>query len=256
MKTLIENKENISQVKKEWFSDWFDSPYYHILYKNRDDQEAQFFIDNLSDFLGMTATDKVLDLACGKGRHSIYLNRKGLNVVGVDLSKESIAFAHQYENERLRFAVHDMRQVFSDSSFDFILNLFTSFGYFDRDEENLQAIKAATANLKPNGRLVIDFLNPRKVIQEMISYEVKEIEDIVFHIHKEVKDNFIIKSIKFEDNHQHYHFEERVKAIYCTDFKQYFKEAGLELLHTFGDYQLSPYHKDSSERMIFVVEKL
>lgn len=113
---------------KEWFGQWFDSPYYHVLYQHRDHDEAEAFMDHLNDYFAFTAEDEVMDLACGKGRHSIYLNSKGLKVTGVDLSPQNIEAASAHTNERLHFHVHDMRKVFRQEAFDYVLNLFTSFG--------------------------------------------------------------------------------------------------------------------------------
>ena len=114
-----------------WYSDWFDSPYYHLLYRHRDEQEARLLIDSLLRYLKPQPCAAVLDLACGKGRHALYMNRQGLAVAGIDLSPASIAYARQLENKLLSFFVHDMRQVFRANAFDYVFNLFTSFGYFD-----------------------------------------------------------------------------------------------------------------------------
>lgn len=253
MKTFIEaytlHQEN------SWFSDWFDSPYYPILYKNRDSSEAQFFIGNLADFLHFQPTHQLLDIACGRGRHSIYLNQKGLDVVGIDLSKESIEQARLSENERLRFFVQDMREFFAENKFDFALNLFTSFGYFDSEVENLQAIQNMAQALKQGGKLVIDFFNSNKVINQIIPFEAKTIEGIEFRIHKEILAGFIVKTIDFEDKGTVFHFQEKVKAIDLLEFEYYFQQAGLSLLHTFGDYQLSPYNSHNSDRLIMIAEK-
>ena len=116
---MIENKCN------EWFEDWFDSPYYHLLYKNRDYSEAESFIDNLISFLKPEEGSRFLDLGCGKGRHSIYLNKKGFDVTGIDLSENSIAAAKEFENEQQNFYVHDMRKLFRTNYFDCVVNLFT-----------------------------------------------------------------------------------------------------------------------------------
>src|SRR5690606_22238937 len=145
-----------TQVKREWFGEWFNSPYYHILYKHRDFEEARIFIDNLNDLFGFSADQKALDLACGKGRHAIYLNKKGLNVVGVDLSPENIREAKKFENEKLQFFVYDMREVFDIQAFDYVLNLFTSFGYFNTEAENEKAINATALSLKKGGFFIID----------------------------------------------------------------------------------------------------
>jgi SAM-dependent methyltransferase len=241
--------------EKEWFGEWFDSPYYHVLYKHRDYEEAEHFIDNLIGYFHFRPTDKIMDLACGKGRHSIYLNRQGFDVTGLDLSPQSIAHAREYENERLHFYVHDMRKVFRRQEFDYVLNLFTSFGYFDKESENQDAVCAAATALKSGGKLLIDFLNPYKVVHQLVPEEIKVIEGIEFHITKHLSnDNYIVKDIRFEDKDQHWHFQERVKAIRRTQFLEYFQTAGLELLETFGDYELNPYDCERSDRMIFVLQ--
>ncbi len=249
------NNSNTSNKDSEWFATWFDSHYYHILYKDRDDTEARLFIDNISLYLNFLPNDKILDLACGKGRHSIYLNQKGLYVEGIDLSEESIQYAKQFENERLHFSQHDMRKVYKTDYFDFILNLFTSFGYFQTDQENQQAISAMAKALQVEGRIVLDFFNTTKVIQSLVCYEEKTIEGITFKISKSVQDNFIIKDIHFEDKGKEFHFQERVRAIPTTDFLRYFRNAGLTVARIFGDYDLSEFEEGISERMIFVVEK-
>ena len=251
MKTIKQNTH--INTEKEWFTDWFDSPFYHILYKNRDLKEAQKFIDKIADFLGFQSSHKILDLACGRGRHSIYLNQKGLNVVGIDLSKQNIAHAKQFENKTLRFFVHDMRQAFDECCFDYVVNLFTSFGYFESDEEDIQVIQAATANLKPQGKFVIDFLNPEKIILQIQPYELKVVNNIPFHIRKVHKDGFIIKTIDFEFEGRPYHYMEKVKSISFKKFQSYFSKANLNLIHVFGNYQLDQFDSEKSERMIFVL---
>src|SRR6476620_1008681 len=109
-------------MPKKWFQNWFNSPYYHILYKQRDDEEAELFIDNLCSFLKPAREARMLDIACGRGRHAIYLNKKGYDVTGIDLSISSIKFAQQHENPKLHFAVHDMRHLFYINYFDFAFN--------------------------------------------------------------------------------------------------------------------------------------
>ncbi|MEN8811471.1 MAG: class I SAM-dependent methyltransferase, partial [Flavobacteriales bacterium] len=122
---------------KNWFASWFDSPHYHILYKNRDYKEAEYFLKKLTDYLKPKNTDKILDLACGAGRHSIFLNKLGFNVTGVDLSPNSIETANESSNETLHFDVHDMREIYTENGFNYVFNMFTSFGYFESNEENI-----------------------------------------------------------------------------------------------------------------------
>ncbi|WP_207433634.1 SAM-dependent methyltransferase [Sabulibacter ruber] len=239
----------------EWFHTWFDSPYYHILYKNRDAQEAQRFLDNLLRHLRPKPTCKLMDLACGKGRHSIYLNQQGYDVTGLDLSEKSIAYARQFENEKLHFHVHDMREVFRPETFDFVFNLFTSFGYFKADYENVVALRATTASIKTGGKFIIDFMNTPRVINRLVARETKEVEGITFHITRKVEAGFIFKTIRFQDQGQSYEFIERVRALHYHEFLEYFQMAQLRLADVFGDYHLNPFDPEKSERMIFILKK-
>ncbi|MDH5367961.1 MAG: class I SAM-dependent methyltransferase [Cyclobacteriaceae bacterium] len=241
---------------QEWFGEWFDSPYYHILYKDRDYTEAHSFIDNISNYLNFDPSQKIMDLACGKGRHSIYLNKKGFNVVGLDLSPANVKFAIKYSNDRLQFFEHDMRNIFRENEFDYVLNMFTSFGYFNTEQENQLAISNVAKGLKTGGQFILDFLNPYKVIHHLTPEEIKIKEGIEFHITKEVNnEGYIIKNIKFDDIGSQFSFQEKVKAIRRKEFLLYFDNAGLEVEEIFGDYFLSPYDCDHSERMIFIAKK-
>lgn len=234
-----------------WFASWFDTPYYHILYKNRDDSEAHKFMDALTDYLNFPEHASVLDLACGKGRHARYLNKIGFDVTGIDLSDNSIAFAKQFENHRLKFDVHDMRLPYSQQ-FDAVFNLFTSFGYFDDEADNLKAIKAIKANLKDTGFGVIDFMNTEYVIDNLVPEETKIVDGITFNLKRYVSDGFIVKDIAFEAGGNAYNFQERVRALTLQDFEALFAEAGIYLLEVFGDYKLQKYRPKTSDRLILI----
>ncbi|MGX7668534.1 SAM-dependent methyltransferase [Flavobacterium pedocola] len=236
---------------ENWFASWFDTPYYHILYKDRDYAEAQHFMDNLTHYLNLPEDAKILDLACGKGRHSVYLNQLGYDVTGADLSENSIAAASEFANEKLHFKVHDMREPFEEK-FDAVFNLFTSFGYFESDDDNLTTLKAIQDSLTEYGFAVIDFMNVNYIINNLVPQEVKTVEGIDFHIKRYVKDNHIFKEIDFEDNGQKFHFTEKVKALTLDDFEQMMEEAGIFLLDVFGDYKLRKFFKNDSERLIMI----
>ena len=241
--------------KIEWVGEWFGSPYYHILYKNRDANEARLFLDNLIDYLNIQKEDKILDLACGKGRHAIYLNQKGLDVTGFDICQENIQEARGHENDRLHFHVHDMQFIFRKNYFNYIFNFFTSFGYFDSKQENESVVKAAADGLVEGGKFLIDFLNPYTVIHHLAPEEIKDINGIRFHITKKIDDGMIVKDIKFSDGGRDYHFYEKVKTIRRVEFLEYFKNTGLDVLEIFGDYDLNSYVAEKSDRMIFLLKK-
>lgn len=234
-----------------WYASWFNTPYYHVLYKDRDHREAALFMNTLTSYLNLKKGDTILDLACGRGRHSKYLSRNGFDVTGVDLSEESIAYAKQFENPQLHFEVHDMCLPYPQK-FDAVFNLFTSYGYFENDVDNLRTIQAIKDELKPNGFGVIDFLNVKLAIKNLVPTETKLVGNIVFHIEKYVKDNFIFKDIRFSDGGEDFFFTERVKALTLDDFKSFFTEADVKLKAVFGDYHLKTFDENTSERLILI----
>ena len=251
--STVQNPTNTNQeeTNETWFSSWFDTPYYHILYKERNDREAQLFMNNLTHYLNLPEKAKVLDLCCGKGRHAIYLNQLGFDVIGADLSENSIAEASAFSNESLHFKVHDMREEFEEK-YDAIFNLFTSFGYFENDDDNLVTLKAIKNSLTDYGFAVIDFMNVHQVIESLVPEEVKTVDGIDFHLKRYVADGHIFKEIDFEDQGKKYHFTEKVKALTLQDFEAMMEEAGIYLLDIFGDYKLKKFHKTESERLIMI----
>lgn len=234
-----------------WFTSWFDSPFYHILYKDRDDAEAQHFMDNLTTYLNIPEHGEILDLACGRGRHAVYLNSLGFNVTGADLSANSISYAKQFENDTLHFVEHDMFETFN-KPFDAIFNLFTSFGYFDKDVDNLNTIKAIKADLNASGFGVIDFMNSEFVIDNLVPNEIKTVDGIDFNLKRYVDAGYIVKDISFTANDESYNYQERVRGFTLSDFEALFEEAGVYLLDVFGDYKLRKFNKKTSERLVMI----
>jgi len=235
----------------DWFTSWFNTPYYHILYTDRNHEEAEAFMKNLTQFLNIEEGAHILDLACGKGRHSVHLNSLGYRVTGLDLSQKSIAYAKQFENENLHFDVHDMSKSYH-TQFDAVFNLFTSFGYFENEEDNGNTIKAIKSNLKENAIGVIDFMNVDYVINNLVDGNSVTYEGITFHLKRKLENGYIVKDITFEADDKSHHFQERVRAFRLEDFEHLFKQAGVTLISIFGDYKLNPFHKKNSERLILV----
>jgi len=243
----------MTKNKSEWYIDWFNSPFYHQLYKERDYSEATYFMNNLVSYLKIPKDTTILDLACGRGRHSLYLSKIGYNVTGIDISKENIAEAKKNQSDRLNYIIHDMRQPLS-YQFDLILNLFTSFGYYYNDIDNLHIIRSIKCNLNITGKAVIDFFNVDYVLNNLIEHEEKVIDDTKFTINRYLVDNLLVKDIKIESNNKLYEFQEKVKAYRIEDFLSMFKECGLMLKENFGDYKLNNFNKNSSPRLIMVFE--
>lgn len=241
--------------KTEWFESWFDSPFYHILYKDRDDKEAKLFLDNLIEHLHPLPGAKILDVACGKGRHSVYLNKKGFNVCGFDLSKESIEHNKKNESKTLAFIVHDMRDVFRKNEFNIIFNLFSSFGYFDDHADNEKVIRANAEALVTGGSLVIDYMNSKKVSRDLIAEDIKECRGIKFFQKRKIDAGKIIKNISFSDKEKEYAFEEHLQLYSLEDFEKMFQKHNLYLKNIFGDYLLNKFDEVNSDRLILIAEK-
>ena len=242
-------------MQKEWFSSWFDTPYYHILYKNRDYAEASLFIDNITQFLKLKQHTLCWDLCCGKGRHSIYLNQKGYRVIGTDLSAHSICEANKSANETLEFYQHDMRHLYRTNYFDVVFNLFTSFGYFEKREDDLHVFDAVQKGLKPNGLFVFDYLNSEYVRGIIKPKDAITIDGITFNIKKRMEGITVIKNINFIDKGQEFNFEERVKLFDKAYFEGLATDCNLSILHAFGNYQLQEFEVNTSPRLILVLQK-
>lgn len=208
-------------------------------------------MDTLTNYLNIPERGTILDLACGKGRHARYLNKMGYDVTGVDLSENSIDFAKQFENNSLRFEVHNMCKPYH-KQFDAVFNLFTSFGYFENDADNLSTIKAVKANLNDFGFGVIDFMNSEFVIDNLVPEEVKTVDGITFNLKRYVENGYIIKDISFIADGENYIFQERVKAFTLNDFETMFTAANVHLLDVFGDYKLHKFNTKTSERLIMI----
>ncbi|MFM7672563.1 MAG: class I SAM-dependent methyltransferase [Bacteroidota bacterium] len=237
-----------------WFESWFNSPYYHLLYKDRDEEEAKAFIERLTRHLHLPKQARILDLACGKGRHSISLADLGYQVLGIDIAPENIAYANNWARPGLTFAVHDMRQPLSQEPFGAVLNLFTSFGYFDREEEHQAALQTMALALTEDGKLVIDYLNIDQVIAQLVNREVREIEGIQFQIERRLNGNFLRKEIRVIDpSVQHpLVFSEQVAMFRLQDFEKLLDRAGLVVRETAGNYQLEEYDALQSPRLILI----
>ncbi len=243
--------------KKTWFESWFDTPYYHILYGHRDQSEASGFIQNLLNHLNPEPTDHFLDLACGKGRHALEIAIQGFHTTGIDLSTNSINHAKQIDHPLLEFHVGDMRHVHFPEKFNYIFNLFTSFGYFEKKDELLKTLIAINKQLQPGGRFVLDYLNvvkTRAIIGGGVHQDF-DIDGVLFSTRKKVSKQFISKQINVTDGTDQYEFFEHVWNLDLGDFDELFEKSGFTVQTIFGDYQLNKFDSSRSDRLIVIVTK-
>lgn len=243
-----------------WFKEWFNTPYYHILYKDRDFVEAENFIRNLTQDLQLSKDSKIIDLACGKGRHSVFLQQLGYEVLGVDLSEESIEHNKQFETSadetpKLAFKVHDMRNELypnvSSEKVNAVFNLFTSFGYFDDDEDDRKVFSSVKNVLQNDGIFVLDFLNEKFVKNTLVDETTVTKDGIDFLIKKRIEEKHIIKDIFFEDKGESFHYFEKVKLHTLEEIKNIAESFGFEAVKIWGNYQLEDFERETSPRCIF-----
>ncbi|MEO7446384.1 MAG: class I SAM-dependent methyltransferase [Ferruginibacter sp.] len=241
-----------------WFKNWFDSPYYHLLYFHRDETEAAAFIHKLVDYLSPAAGAAMLDVACGKGRHSMQLASMGYDTTGIDLSAESIKEALEQEKENLHFYQHDMRLHFWINYFDYAFNFFTSFGYFNTQRENDNAIRTIAGALKMNGIFVMDYLNVHYAEDHTTHLSEKEIDGIRFIITKWYDEHHFYKKIVVEDERmsEPLIFTEKVSKFSLGDFTEMFAYQGLQVKEVFGDYNFSRFDVKHSPRLVMIAEKI
>lgn len=245
-------------MEKTWFKDWFNSPYYHQLYFNRDKTEAAAFINQLIDYLQPKPTSRMLDVACGKGRHSMQLSERGFDVTGIDLSEESITEALAASNEKLHFYQHDMRLPFWINYFDYAFNFFTSFGYFRTQREHDNAIRSIASSLKKEGVFVMDYLNVHYAEDHNEHQTEKEVDGINFIITKWYDEAHFYKKIVIVDEamQEPFTYTEKVAKFSLGDFTEMFSYQGLQIQEVFGDYQFANYDIKKSPRLIMIAKKI
>ncbi len=243
---------------KAWYKDWFNSNYYHLLYQHRDEEEALQFIQTLIQYLHPPAGATMVDVACGKGRHSKVLADMGFDVTGIDLSAASIEEARKEESVNLHFFQHDMRLPFWMNYFQYAFNFFTSFGYFRTRREHDNAIRTIAQSLKKEGVFVIDYLNVHYTEERLEKTFTTTIEGITFHITKWQDEDHFFKQIQITDaaNSAPKHlYTERVAKFSLGDFTDMLSYQGMQVQEVFGDYHLGHYDVKRSPRMIIVARK-
>lgn len=243
---------------KDWYKDWFNSAFYHKLYFDRDEAEAEKFIQRLLHHLQPPPGSFMMDVACGKGRHSKFLSEHGHDVTGIDISFDSIEEAKKLENDKLHFYCHDMRLPAWIHYFDYVFNFFTSFGYFQTKREHDDAIRTLVNSLKPGGTFLIDYLNVHYVEERLVHNEVKEIEDTRYEIHRWMDESHFYKRIIITDPSLQEPLEhtEKVAKFSLGDFTDMLSFNKMQVTEVFGDYELNGYDVRKTPRMIIVARSI
>jgi SAM-dependent methyltransferase len=233
----------------DWFEAWFGEDYLRI-YQHRDETEAEHVVDLIARFLEGHDIRSVLDLGCGAGRHSRALCERWLTV-GLDLSAALLKIARR-EMPDAPYVRADMRELpFAPESFDLVVNLFTSFGYFEDDLENERVLVRVCDALRRGGTLVIDFLNASQVRSDLVPYDERVEHGITIEQTRSISpdDRFVEKTIRLRERGKEY--IERVRLLTPRDLERMLDVAGFAVVARIGDYAGAPWSETSPRAILF-----
>jgi len=245
-------------MKPEWFKDWFNTPEYLNVYKHRNEGEAEQHVNLILKNVKTFAGYRVLDMACGAGRHAILLAKNGLIVTAVDLSENLLAIAKktaEEENLKLEFVHSDIRDFDTILEFDLVVNLFTSFGYFESDEENFSILQKAYDFTLSGGYFVLDFFNSDYLENNLKKFSEEKIDDAIIHQYREIKDKRVNKKIVITKNREFKSFQESVRMFTKDELENALKKIGFDIYKTFGDFFGNKFEQFTSPRLIFICKK-
>jgi len=240
---------------KEWYKSWFGNDYLTV-YAHRGDREARTVINLILNHVCLERRNRILDLCCGQGRHALYLADLGYQVFGVDLSRPLLEVAkfRQTKSQPAYFIQADMRYLPFRKSFDLLLNLFTSFGYFETDRENQEVFNQFNQALKPGGNFVFDYFNKSHVIRHLVPYHKEQIEDAQVEQERFIEGSRVKKIITLSRNGKRSIFHESVKMYGPEELLLMLKNANLEVSQIFGGYNGEVFDK-TSQRFIAIGQR-
>ena len=240
-----------------WFEDWFDQSEYELVYPHRDREEAEKLVDLIELVLHPKSSSHILDVACGRGRHARTFARRGYRVTGIDLSPEAIHEASERslgEGLDVSFEVGDMREPHCSGCADGVVNLFSSFGYFQREEDHQRAIDAMAEALVPGGWFVQDFMNAPHVVENLVEEDRSTRNDVEIHQRRWIESGRINKEITLHREGMEQTFRESVRLFTLADFEYFYERAELDLIDVYGTYSGDP-HSDETPRLILFSRK-
>lgn len=260
----------IKTEQDKWFTKWFNTRDYLDLYKHRDTKDAAKILKLLFSNVSIPKGTKILDLACGSGRHSLLIAGKGYNVTGIDLSqyligkaKEKLKDEYSGSRDRLSFEIGDMRRIVHKNEFGLVVNIFTSFGYFEKHSDNVKVIKSISAALKKNGWFLFDFLNKDYLVKHIVPFDIKKENKRIIVQLRNIADGFVEKNIfilKNDNTPGSYpvlkNYKEKIRLYSLIDFRHMFSTNKLKIVRVFGNYDGAKFIKSKSERLILLAQKI
>lgn len=245
-------------MKKFWFEKWFNSQDYLIIYQHRNFEDAKLEIDFILSNLNLNKNAKILDLACGSGRHSIYLAKKGFEVVSVDFSNVLLNTAIKNSNLlnlKIKFLKTDFRFLPLDEKFDLIINMFTSFGYFYKDEDNFLLFKKSYDLLNKGGYFVFDFFNKNHLLKNLVPLSERFFDNKKIIEKRYIRKGRIEKIIEIIESGNKRKYIESVKLYSPTEIQEQLMKNDFEIINLFGDFKGNNFNENYSKRFIAFCKK-
>jgi SAM-dependent methyltransferase len=233
----------------EWFEEWFGEEYV-ALYPHRNEAEAERAVALIARTLGSRQVRLVLDLACGSGRHARYLGQKWWTS-GIDLSEVLLRIARR-NGTPARLVRGDIRALpYRDSAFDLVVNLFTSFGYFETDPEHELVIQDLARVIAPRGVFVLDYLNAERIRKQLVPSDERVIGGRVVEQRREITGGgrFVVKHISIRNEGRE--FVERVRLFSRSELEGMLERAGFRIETSYGDYGGEPLTEASPRVILF-----
>lgn len=243
----------------EWYKVAFGD-IYPLVYPHRDDEEATRVAHSLAPLLG--ARSPVLDVACGNGRYMAAFARTGLDVYGVDLSPYLLADAVASRSLRGRVVLGDMRALpFRDGCAGAVVNMFTSFGYFETDLDNVRVMHEAARVVATGGVFLMDFLNAGSLDRELGDGKpsVRRERGATIEERREIVEGgrVLVKHVRVGvEGREPLEYRERLRLYRHDDLVAMAEVAGLSARVVYGDYDLGAYAPSASPRVIMLCEKV
>lgn len=237
-----------------WFKDAFGA-LYPILYAHRTVERAGPEAKFAAAALNLSPQDTLLDLCCGGGRHLKHLAPLVGLAVGLDYSPDLLAMARMLLPGE-RFVRGDMRAIPFENVFDVVTNFFTSFGYFEQEEENLATARGIARALKPGGRFLIDHMNALRVERNLLRRNVRTAQGFEIHERRWIDEARRVHkgACVYREGAPVYHFEESVCLYTEDEIRDLLYRAGLVVEKVFGELDGKPFSSEST-RMVVIGRK-
>lgn len=238
---------------KNWYKEWFGDDYLTV-YEHRDEKDALKLVDLIFKETPISTQSRILDVACGNGRHAYLFGDRGFKVFGVDLSSHLLEEAKNKKAAEISpsFVQADMRYLpFRPQYFDISFSLFTSFGYFEKDRTNQSVAVELSRVLKKNGYFVMDYLNPDYVVHNLEPYGHRTAGDLEIREERWIDEKRVYKKITINKNAGSKVFYESVRLYSSEEMAEILDTSGIHIENIFGEYDGSAYHQGASRMIIF-----